>query len=290
MRRLLAALVSPRVHVTHVVWRFRSHLVASRPALRLAAALYLTVVVGALLWVGSWRALVFGWFVPLFPLYEMSKTLRLCVEHDWPASGEQPLTHGSSWVVPPDSDRTAFRHLLAWTGWAAAMTGHAACRFLVLVGDTPCHDYHHDHPQSYDWPNELTARQRNLELRRTLGLAEPSEVWGLCNAIGRHSGGSPPPHALTVVPETETGRGRKPRHSPPRARKDVPPGVLPPCPIPKPNEIEMNEILLRAVTASGLCTLPAPTKLVNSRTSLRACRWVSTRPSGRSAGTACSTS
>jgi len=65
------------------------------------------------------------------------------------------------------------------------MSGHFACRWLVLVGDTPCHDYHHDHPQSMDWPNEIELRQRDSDRRMKQGLPARTELWGLFATIDR---------------------------------------------------------------------------------------------------------
>lgn len=186
--RLLISLVSPVFHARRVLARLRSQLGDGPWPRRATALAYLGTLIGLAVAMGNLPALLLAWFVPLFPLYEVSATLRLCVEHEWPAElfarhgqvDHLELTHAVFCGARPPAATTS---ALARVGWAARMAGHALVRFLVLVGDTPCHDYHHRHPQDRDWPNVIIRRQRDSEAEAARGRAVYTEHWGLCSAI-----------------------------------------------------------------------------------------------------------
>jgi hypothetical protein len=185
--RLITGLLNPVFHLRRVTERIGSHFCGTGPVYRAAVAVYLLGLAFAG-WAVGWPVLV-AWVIPLFPLYEIAAALRLCVEHEWPradAAALPEVTHGVfCGHRPPAAGLPDGRRLIAWACWWAAMGGHALCRWLVLVGDTPCHDYHHDFPQSLEWPNEIELRQRDCDRRAVLGLPPRTEVWGLFDAIDR---------------------------------------------------------------------------------------------------------
>ena len=73
--------------------------------------------------------------------------------------------------------------ILGWLPWCIRMMGHTLARVFVLVGDTPCHDFHHRHVRSRDWTNYIFARQRDDGLGCPRFPERYSEEWGLLKAI-----------------------------------------------------------------------------------------------------------
>ncbi len=192
-RRTLGKLCSPRFHTAFAVGRLRSFFQqADRAEKAIAAVLYGTALALAVA-AGAWQGLVIAWFVPLFPLFQISNTLRLCVKHTFPDPAVRSrrgkehfagLTNAIFLGEPvPERHGSASRRAWAWLRWAARMLLlHFPARFLVLTGDTVCHDFHHRYPNTRDWPNYIFARQRDLEAGHP-GWPPYREVWGLGSAI-----------------------------------------------------------------------------------------------------------
>jgi hypothetical protein len=154
-----------------------------------------------LVWTGGGTLFIVGWLVPLTVLFQISNTLRLCVKHTLPPPGST-LTGRAHFASltnaiflcspPPDRSRTGPRRAtgrLRWaTGWlrwwTVLLLVHFPARYLVLTGDTVCHDFHHRYPMTRDWPNYLYARQADLE-RGHPGWPPYEAAWGLVPAINR---------------------------------------------------------------------------------------------------------
>jgi hypothetical protein len=56
-------------------------------------------------------------------------------------------------------------------------------RVVVLVGDAPCHDFHHRRPASRLWTSYIQARQRDRDAGSPGFTAGYSETWGLFHAV-----------------------------------------------------------------------------------------------------------
>ena len=85
--------------------------------------------------------------------------------------------------MPPAALAGSLHGLVLWLAWWANMLiVQVLVRVFVLVGDAPCHDYHHNKPASRGWTGYIQARQRDME--STVGsLAGHSETWGLFRAV-----------------------------------------------------------------------------------------------------------
>jgi hypothetical protein len=63
------------------------------------------------------------------------------------------------------------------------LTVQLLVRTLVLVGDAPCHDYHHRRPASPRWTSYIQARQFDSDTNAS-GFQTPyQETWGLFRAL-----------------------------------------------------------------------------------------------------------
>jgi hypothetical protein len=65
------------------------------------------------------------------------------------------------------------------------LTVHLFVRLFVLVGDAPCHDFHHRKPASRKWTSYIHARQGDLEAGSPGYPAGYFESWGLIAAVDR---------------------------------------------------------------------------------------------------------
>jgi hypothetical protein len=143
---------------------------------RMVAALTMGGWAGLLLaaWaVGHLDVFVAAWVLPVFMGYHISTTFRLAAEHTWP-SVEVLEKRGVDFIC--DSTTSVFigealripanagplLRLACITVWLSkTFTYHLFVRIFIMVGDTPCHDFHHRRPRSNDWPNYVTARERD---------------------------------------------------------------------------------------------------------------------------------
>ena len=141
---------------------------------------------------GTWKVVLVAWILPLTLFFQTAIVLRLVVKHVFPASdgprrGKAYLASLSYGIflgesVPASYLRGAPR-LAAWARWGSRMLLiHFPTRYLVMTGDTVCHDYHHRHPTAKNWAQYLFARQHDIDNGHA-GWPPYREVWSLRNAI-----------------------------------------------------------------------------------------------------------
>lgn len=192
-RRVLGKIGSPLFHARFTTSRVRSYLAAAPWPDRLLAVTGHGLAYAAAVTTGTWPWLLLAWTVPFTVLYQISNVLRLCVRHTFPGPGVREkrgrdyfgrLTNAIFLGErAPRSGLPRGRATAAWIRWGARMlTVHLPARYLVLTGDTVCHDYHHRYPMSRQWADYLFARQRDLEAGHP-GWPPYREVWGLVAAI-----------------------------------------------------------------------------------------------------------
>ncbi|MFC7538364.1 hypothetical protein ACFQU2_01425 [Siccirubricoccus deserti] len=59
-------------------------------------------------------------------------------------------------------------------------------RLFVLVGDAPCHDFHHRKPATRRWADYIHARQADLDAGSPGFPTGYFETWGLFRAIDQN--------------------------------------------------------------------------------------------------------
>ena len=86
--------------------------------------------------------------------------------------------------APPPADEPPDLRVAGWAAWWAEMlTLQLFVRLFVLVGDAPCHDYHHRRPASRRWTSYAHARQQDrLEGCRGFPV-NYCDSWGLFRTI-----------------------------------------------------------------------------------------------------------
>ncbi|WNI15009.1 fatty acid desaturase [Actinacidiphila sp. ITFR-21] len=192
-RIMLRKLVSPRFHLNFAVARTRSFWHESARAERAGAVTLYAAAVGATVATGTWAALLLVWFVPLFPLFQVSNTLRLCVKHTFP-DPDLSVRRGKEYFnsltnaifigeAAPTADLPPLRRLAAWSRWGVrTLLVHVPSRYLVLTGDTVVHDFHHRHPAAPRWADYIFERQLDAD-RSGSGPSAYHHAWGLVAAI-----------------------------------------------------------------------------------------------------------
>lgn len=116
----------------------------------------------------------FSWLLPVFVGYHISSTFRLAAEHTWPEPdilekrGVHFITDSTTSVFIGEElklkdENKVFSNIFRKLFWLAKMlTYHLFVRVFIMVGDTPCHDFHHRRPKSSEWPNYISAREIDL--------------------------------------------------------------------------------------------------------------------------------
>ncbi|WP_218001254.1 fatty acid desaturase [Nocardia thailandica] len=193
-RKVLTKLCSPVFHLSFAVGRVRSFWSGSTRAEKSIAVGFYAIAASVATATGTWPVLVVGWMIPLFPLFQISNTLRLCVKHTFPEPGCEDITGKTRMAsltnaifigeAVPDRGTGRRRAAVGWLHWTFRMIAiHAPARYLVLTGDTVCHDFHHRYPRHKLWYDYISERQMDSD---TAGSDWPpyTEVWGLAQAIG----------------------------------------------------------------------------------------------------------
>ena len=195
-RRVLLSLVSPLFHGRFLVRRVRAAWLShdryhNLVGLGTWAALAMLAAL-----VGQAPAFVVAWIVPVSVLLQAATVGRILCEHSFPeveviaARGKDFSSCATSGVfpgaMPPAAKARSVLGLLRWLSWWANMlTVQLLVRVFVLVGDAPCHDYHHRKPASRRWTSYIQARQQDAEAVAAGPRAGYTEIWGLFRAVDR---------------------------------------------------------------------------------------------------------
>jgi hypothetical protein len=154
-----------------------------------------TILVGAAL-LHALPIVLVAWVLPVTVLLQIATVFRILCEHRLPSAeiialrGKQLVCEATAGVFPgrypPPAANSTLRRLLGWTiWWADMLTIQLFVRVFVLVGDAPCHDFHHRRPGKR-WTDYTHARQSDLDAGCPGFPANYVESWGLFNAIDQN--------------------------------------------------------------------------------------------------------
>jgi len=175
---LILTSMSPRFHWSFLRKRLTSTFTG--PQRDLAICVYASLF-GLAAITGTLGVLMLAWILPLTILLQIATVYRLIVEHRFPEP-EQMEPRDRIFVLnatygvfpgrmPPKGG------IVAWSlWWAEMLTWHLFVRLVVLVGDAPCHDYHHRRPASRTWTNYIHARAADRD-------TSFNTTWGLMKAV-----------------------------------------------------------------------------------------------------------
>lgn len=193
-QRLLISFISPVSHTRWIFGRFKNCFLSLN---------FLHNVTAIFLWLSLilvidhfhlWTQFITAWLFPLTVLYHISRILRLTAEHRWPTT-DINNSRGKIFVCLstiavfngeelPSKTENHLYNFFQFLYWSTKMIFvHLFARVFVLVGDTPCHDYHHRRPSSREWTNYILAREED-KVKGCPGYPmNYDEIWGLFNAI-----------------------------------------------------------------------------------------------------------
>jgi hypothetical protein len=196
-RRLLVDLVSPLFHGRFLFKRIQGSL-CSHDYKHNAVGLgvWATLLIGAAV-THSITVLLVAWIVPVTVLLQIATVFRILCEHRFPpadvirARGKDMVCLATAGVFVgaslPACSPYSLRGLTAWAAWWANMLIiQLFVRVFVLVGDAPCHDFHHRRPANKNWTDYAHARQADLD-RGCPGFPRNYiDTWGLFRALDQN--------------------------------------------------------------------------------------------------------
>jgi len=194
-RRVLVNVVfSPDFHVRFLLRRMRAAMRSHDPRHNIVtmAALAIPALASAL--TGHALAFLIIWFLPLTLFLQWATIGRILCEHRFPepaliaARDKEFVCLATAGVFPgaplPRGSAWSPAGLAAWcVWWLNMLTIQLLVRVIVLVGDAPCHDFHHRRPSTKQWTDYIHARQKDADAGCPGFPLNYGETWGLFRAI-----------------------------------------------------------------------------------------------------------
>jgi fatty acid desaturase len=192
-RRLILALVSPMFHASFMARRIRGSLGSANRRHNLVGITVWTSVFAFCLLTHSLLEFAVAWLLPITVLLQIATVFRILCEHRVPevevirAGGPTLVSQATAAVFAgaklPATELPVMRAMLAWSlWWANMLTVQLFVRIFILVGDAPCHDFHHRRP-ARRWTNYIHARQADLDEGCPGFPRNYVETWGLFRAV-----------------------------------------------------------------------------------------------------------
>jgi len=213
-RRVVVNIVSPLFHGRFLLRRlkasFGSH---DRAHNLLGSATWLTLSLAAA-GAGVFVPFLVLWVLPVTVLLQIATIFRILCEHRFPDAGLidardklfvcMATTGVFPGSAPPSAEEPPDIRIAGWAAWWAEMLIlQLFVRLFVLVGDPPCHDYHHRRPASKRWASYAQARQQD-RLNGCWGFpVNYCDSWGLFRTIDANLA------TLAAVPRRTANDGAK---------------------------------------------------------------------------------
>jgi fatty acid desaturase len=196
-RRLLIDLISPVFHGSFLLKRIRGSLLsheASHNRIGLVAWGSLLILGAATHTLGI---ILVAWIIPVTVLLQIATVFRILCEHRFPPAeiialrGRRLVCEATTGVfpgvTPPSLRARSLVGLAVWMGWWLNMlTVQLFARVFVLVGDAPCHDFHHRRPATKRWTNYTHARQADMDAGCPGFPVNYIDTWGLFRAVDQN--------------------------------------------------------------------------------------------------------
>ncbi|HUN99315.1 MAG TPA: fatty acid desaturase [Bradyrhizobium sp.] len=196
-RRLTINLASPLFHGRFLIKRILGSLFShDRNHNLLGISIWATLLIGATV-THMLGLLLVSWIIPVTVLLQIATVFRILCEHRFPSPdvirrrGKTMVCLATAGVFPgsppPSEGPFSLHGLSAWTVWWADMLiVQLFVRVFVLVGDAPCHDFHHRRPANKSWTDYVHARQFDVDRGCPGFPMNYIETWGLFRAIDQN--------------------------------------------------------------------------------------------------------
>jgi len=193
-RKVIGNCLSPAFHARFFVKRLRGSLASPDRAHNLVGSGVYVALFTAAFATGHMLELMIAWLLPLSVLLQIATIFRILCEHRLPAvevierRGKAFVCLATAGVFPgkalPARRASSVAGFVAWTAWWLNMlTVQLFVRLFVLVGDAPCHDFHHRRPATKRWTSYIQARQADADAGSPGFPANYIETWGLFRAV-----------------------------------------------------------------------------------------------------------
>jgi hypothetical protein len=195
-RKLITTMFSPLYHARSALARIASCFFTSGTRVSWIAIAVWSAVLWTAISTNSLQELALIWLLPLFIGYQVSVAMRLCAEHRWPTEehrnhrGKEFIAYSTSSVFMGEELRAGDNssgNAVELTRWIFKMLiVHLFFRVFVMVGDTPCHDYHHRRTASPLWTRYAFARAHDKRNGCQGFSVNYIDSWGLIPTITRN--------------------------------------------------------------------------------------------------------
>ena len=193
-RRVLVNLVSPMFHGRFLQRRVKAAWGSHDRRHNLTGMAVWAAAAAAAVAAGHGTMFLVAWVLPVTVLLQVATVFRILCEHRFPepemilARGKDFAAHATAGVfpgsAPPDLAYGSLGGAARWLAWWANMlTVQLFVRLFVLVGDAPCHDFHHRRPASRKWTSYIQARQLDVDAGAPGFRTYYQETWGLFRAV-----------------------------------------------------------------------------------------------------------
>lgn len=173
--KLIFTVFSPMAHIRFLFSRLNSNIFSTNILFSLSSMMFWLVIISFIVNFDMVNIFIITWIIPLTVGYQISATLRLVAEHRWPpidilenrdrefiSLSTSSVFLGRELLLYTEQAKfSRYLNILFW--WAEMLTIHLFFRLFVLVGDTPCHDYHHRRPTAKGWTRYAYARKADKE-------------------------------------------------------------------------------------------------------------------------------
>ena len=192
-RDLIVMLFSPVFHCRFMIKRIQGGLNSPNRKYNLIGIGVWSALIAGSLAAHIFILFVLAWLLPVSVLLQIATVFRILCEHRVPAieiiqaRGADIVCHATAGVFAgaplPPAGLAFHRAALSWSVWWANMLIlQLFVRCFVLVGDAPCHDFHHRRPGK-KWTNYIHARQADQDAGCPGYPLNYVETWGLFRAI-----------------------------------------------------------------------------------------------------------
>jgi fatty acid desaturase len=193
-RRIVVNLASPLFHGRFLWRRVKASLGSHDRAHNLLGIVAWGLSFGVAAALGVLVPFLVLWVLPVSVLLQIATVFRILCEHRFPdarlieARDKLFVCLATTGVfpgaMPPRADEPLLIRLGGWIGWWAEMlTVQLFVRLFVLVGDAPCHDYHHRRPATRRWTSYAQARQKDREEGCPGFPVNYCDSWGLFRTV-----------------------------------------------------------------------------------------------------------
>lgn len=193
-RRVVVNTISPVFHARFAQRRVKAALFSGDQAHDWTGRLFWGVLIAVAAATGTLLEFAILWVLPVTVLLQIATIYRILCEHRFPEASLIALRdrsfvcHATTGVFagrrPPACRAAGLRGRLRWAAWWADMlTVQLFVRLFVLVGDAPCHDFHHRRPATRRWTSYIHARQQDAEAGSPGFPHGYTECWGLFEAV-----------------------------------------------------------------------------------------------------------